>query len=281
MMSGRSWSEGYRFGFNGMEAEFENSTWDNHSLFRWYSSNLARWMSVDPEASIYPDISPYVSYLNSPIWFIDENGDSIKIFNSNNLKKPVLVVATDLYVADIILPNAFSFNGPELILDFEGTNKSDAFMVNFDAGFSLMGGAQVGVSLVFIEEGQDAGGVFLYRQGGPNIGAAIGAELVAGDIDFNEENSAGSQLNRFTFEGKSQGGGGGISTFSIRNTYAYTDGEWHYKPFMKRPDKVYEGVLTGVGIGGGGTYEFNDAALFSVVVDPPKNNGPKEKIAKE
>jgi len=44
---------------------------------RYYNSDLSIWLSVDPMASKYPSLSPYVYCANNPVKLVDPNGDSI------------------------------------------------------------------------------------------------------------------------------------------------------------------------------------------------------------
>ena len=44
---------------------------------RYYSSDLSIWLSVDPMASKYPSLSPYVYCADNPVKLVDPNGDSI------------------------------------------------------------------------------------------------------------------------------------------------------------------------------------------------------------
>ena len=44
---------------------------------RYYSSDLSIWLSVDPQASKYPSLSPYVYCANNPIKLVDPNGEEI------------------------------------------------------------------------------------------------------------------------------------------------------------------------------------------------------------
>ena len=53
-----------------------------HSLIRrfgsrYYSSDLSIWLSVDPMASKYPSLSPYVYCANNPVKLVDPNGEEI------------------------------------------------------------------------------------------------------------------------------------------------------------------------------------------------------------
>ena len=46
---------------------------------RYYSSDLSIWLSVDPMASKYPSLSPYVYCADNPVFFKDPNGDSVAV----------------------------------------------------------------------------------------------------------------------------------------------------------------------------------------------------------
>jgi hypothetical protein len=45
---------------------------------RYYDSEYGRFLSVDPEANIYPSISSYVYVADNPIIFVDPDGKKIK-----------------------------------------------------------------------------------------------------------------------------------------------------------------------------------------------------------
>ena len=44
---------------------------------RYYSSDLSIWLSVDPMASKYPSLSPYVYCADNPVKLVDPNGEDI------------------------------------------------------------------------------------------------------------------------------------------------------------------------------------------------------------
>ncbi len=53
-----------------------------HSLIRrfgsrYYSSDLSIWLSVDPQASKYPSLSPYTYCANNPVRCVDPNGEDV------------------------------------------------------------------------------------------------------------------------------------------------------------------------------------------------------------
>jgi RHS repeat-associated protein len=84
-MPGRAFSsESYRYGFNGKESDDEIKG-DGNSLdfgARIYDSRLGRWLSVDPLMAKYPDLTPYNFVANSPIAFVDVDGEDLYIYGS-------------------------------------------------------------------------------------------------------------------------------------------------------------------------------------------------------
>jgi RHS repeat-associated protein len=78
----REWKDSifsYRFGFGNAEKDDKNSGRGNTLNFgaRIYKPQLARWLSIDPFWREYPYASPYSFALNSPIYFIDPDGNVI------------------------------------------------------------------------------------------------------------------------------------------------------------------------------------------------------------
>ena len=47
---------------------------------RYYSSDLSIWLSVDPQASKYPSLSPYVYCANNPVRVVDPDGEDYDVF---------------------------------------------------------------------------------------------------------------------------------------------------------------------------------------------------------
>jgi RHS repeat-associated protein len=83
MMPGRKYSAngGYRYGFNGKEKGDEIVSDDYDFGARIYDGRFARWLSVDPLQSKYPDLSPYNFAANSPLNAIDPDGKIIIFIN--------------------------------------------------------------------------------------------------------------------------------------------------------------------------------------------------------
>lgn len=91
----RSYSSGvYRYGFNGMEKDKDDegmggggSTYDYG--FRIYNPNLGKFLSVDPLAKKYPELTPYQFTSNMPIWAIDLDGlEACVAINGKNTTGP-------------------------------------------------------------------------------------------------------------------------------------------------------------------------------------------------
>lgn len=88
-MPGRKYSSnsGYRYGFNGKEND--NSTGEGNLDFgaRIMDVRLGRWLSVDLFQIKYPALSPYNYCDNSPISFIDLDGNVIGNPNDPEVKR--------------------------------------------------------------------------------------------------------------------------------------------------------------------------------------------------
>ena len=123
-------TEGYRYGFNGMEMDNEvrenpttgtvgtGNSYTTH--FRQYDPRSGRWWSVDPLASKYPQWSPYPAFTNNPIMYVDQDGreprwgqlanldrllgDMWKAFNAKNVITATisakLAAMSDYFAAD-------------------------------------------------------------------------------------------------------------------------------------------------------------------------------------
>jgi RHS repeat-associated protein len=77
-MPGRAMAgAGYRYGFQGMERDDDLKGRGNSytTEFRQYDARVGRWLSVDPEGTRFPEVSPYVAHLNNSNQFIDRDGD--------------------------------------------------------------------------------------------------------------------------------------------------------------------------------------------------------------
>ena len=92
--------DAYRYGFNGHEKCDEVKGSVNHLLFGdyGYDPRTGRRWNIDPKTKKYPDLSPYATFNNNPIFFTDPNGQEpikpsatslsglIKVLNSKNVE---------------------------------------------------------------------------------------------------------------------------------------------------------------------------------------------------
>lgn len=148
VMKGREWtdisaSSRYRYGFNGKEKINEISGEGNDIDFgaRISDSRLGRWMSTDPMASKYPDLSPYNFCANNSILYLDPDGKEIRIyyrkgwglFRKNYVvydptkpyaSNPKLTKEQNKYIEDVTgsLNQAVSYGGTE-VTDLVTTKK--------------------------------------------------------------------------------------------------------------------------------------------------------------
>ncbi|WP_121356788.1 RHS repeat-associated core domain-containing protein [Flavisolibacter nicotianae] len=86
---------GYRYGFNGKEKDNEIKGEGNSLDFgaRIYDPRLGRWFSDDPKSSKYPSYSPYIYSANSPITFIDQDGEDWIVSTSTDKKTGVTTIS--------------------------------------------------------------------------------------------------------------------------------------------------------------------------------------------
>ena len=54
---------------------------------RYYNSDLSIWLSVDPQASKYPSLSPYAYCANNPIKLVDPNGEEWYVNQDGYIKE--------------------------------------------------------------------------------------------------------------------------------------------------------------------------------------------------
>lgn len=57
-----------------------------------YDSRLGRWMSVDPLAIKYPSFSPFNFVVNSPIMYVDPNGEEVYLYTTIGTKNKTKVL---------------------------------------------------------------------------------------------------------------------------------------------------------------------------------------------
>ena len=90
-MPTRTWSDPnskYKYGFNGKEKDNDFNVDGGSYDFgaRIYDSRLGRWLACDGESGEYESLSPYNFCANSPIFYIDVDGNRIVIHYKEPLK---------------------------------------------------------------------------------------------------------------------------------------------------------------------------------------------------
>lgn len=101
---------------------------------RIYDGRIGRWWSMDPKHSKYPGVSSFVSFVNSPILFIDPNGEELWI--SGHTKHAMADLRS-------VLPTQY---GPYLQVSYEGQvywdlekfNNDGKIFVATDPGIELI-----------------------------------------------------------------------------------------------------------------------------------------------
>ena len=104
------------FKFTGKERD-EESGYDYFGA-RYYTSNLSMWLSVDPLADKYPNISPYAYCAWNPMKYVDPDGRKIVIgtwygrvlakFGVNNFERQTMANLKELKAMSPILNTAIS-----------------------------------------------------------------------------------------------------------------------------------------------------------------------------
>jgi RHS repeat-associated protein len=83
LLPGRNYSSStYAFGFNGMrkDDEIHGATGTSYDFgARLYDPRVGRWLSLDPLAKKYPNVSPYVFAEGNPIYFNDPTGKDAEV----------------------------------------------------------------------------------------------------------------------------------------------------------------------------------------------------------
>ena len=71
----------WTFTFSAKEKDLE--TGFSYFGSRYYNSDLSIWLSVDPQASKYPSLSPYVYCADNPVKLVDPNGEDVLLIGKH------------------------------------------------------------------------------------------------------------------------------------------------------------------------------------------------------
>jgi RHS repeat-associated protein len=111
----------YKYKYNGKELQDELGLNFYDYGARNYDPALGRWMNVDPHSENYYSISPYASFVNNPVFFIDPTGEDITFWQINAKSGEWEQVSF----------NKLDKNVQKGILDFGKTKEGYTFLASF------------------------------------------------------------------------------------------------------------------------------------------------------
>jgi RHS repeat-associated protein len=90
-------SGNYRYGFNGKEKDNELKGDGNSYNFgmRIYNPRVGKWLSKDPKFQKYPHFSPYCAFANNPNYYIDPEGDTLRVAGNISQAKSDVIASVD------------------------------------------------------------------------------------------------------------------------------------------------------------------------------------------
>ncbi len=147
-LDGRTMQDGfYRYSFQGQEHDDEVKGNGNSytTEFRQYDPRVGRWLSIDLLKAEYPMMSPYISFDNNPIYFVDPLG--LEGVNPGDPEKTV--------------------NHPEIKVTAKASGKSDTF-------FNKIGNFFRQIKSEIIEFGKQVGAF------GAGVSNAVGSNNLLG-----------------------------------------------------------------------------------------------------
>ena len=144
-LDGRTVSGGYRYGYQGSEKDNETKGKGNSNTteFRQLDPRLGRWLSRDAHESKYPAVSSYVYGLNSPLMFMDNDGnDAIVTVQQNPQGGGTITISSVVYITGKAASpeKALEFTEKAAMVYKSGTfTKGDnQYTINFDVQFKYV-----------------------------------------------------------------------------------------------------------------------------------------------
>jgi RHS repeat-associated protein len=166
-----SFSSSYRFNAK----ELDQETGNYYYGARYYHPKWSVWLSVDPLASKYPSMSPYVFTGNNPIMLVDPDGRKIYLAQmSNAVRSKVLndlklitgldlQVGNDGYLSYAINKTAQNYSGTarKLLISIIENQEEDNIVDTFsNSGSNAQNNVEPGLALINIDPNQIDG--FIY-----------------------------------------------------------------------------------------------------------------------
>ncbi|WP_338794279.1 RHS repeat-associated core domain-containing protein [Bernardetia sp. MNP-M8] len=150
----------YRYGFNGMEKDWDIAVGKTDFGGRIYDEVTGRWFSCDPLEYKYPSTSTYNFAVNNPLYFIDIDGEDIVIVGKNgssiSVKTSLIDFTADASTLGFDFGGNFKFEGADMLeaaLDiagiFDPTGSVDAISTVYYAQKGDTGNAFIsGISMI-------------------------------------------------------------------------------------------------------------------------------------
>lgn len=216
LMPGRNYSSGdYRFGFNGKEMDNEIDGVTGSKLdfgARIYDSRLGRFLSVDPLANSFPSLGPYQYANNSPIYLIDEDGESGVAYKTAQINaatgNPILKVVSNVYLygegataarataMKTEVNTQYNNGGNYFTADVDGVTYDVVFEINVETlglGDALQGISEANAENNYYQVDDGLGGSYTLTGNAPYPGGNTGY-LGTEQLD-NGTNNASHELN--------------------------------------------------------------------------------------
>lgn len=134
----------YRYGFNGMESDFEakNVTGGSYDFgARMYDPRIGRWMKTDNKSGLYPGYSDYSFSLNSPLQYNDPDGNIVRWKVERGYKKIIKAELKVLHGSKIYRKMMRKLRWTMAVTEIRGQHLGG----NFEPGKeSYIGGSMVG-----------------------------------------------------------------------------------------------------------------------------------------
>ena len=139
---------------------------------RYYSSDLSVWLSVDPMASKYPSLSPYVYCADNPVKLVDPNGEYLEVADNDDTHNDLLSIVGKTHRDRVI----FNKDG-SISVNMEGLSQES---IDKDIGLSLINDMVNSDYKYYFETSDDA---FLCNQSGKRTCESIATEKFRGVVN--------------------------------------------------------------------------------------------------
>jgi RHS repeat-associated protein len=258
-------SGGYRFGYQGYEAENEvNGNGNSYTTeFRQLDPRLGRWLSVDLLAMKFPSISPYVFCNDNPVYFVDSDGRAPQDWFLNQKTGKLIYIKGESEITQDFLNkikspfsvsdykrvgNDYMFGKslPVSLPKFDGTNQLDKDFLVVHQDFT-----EILMEYVGLEKAQEVNIVEKRFVSGGSMGA--GEDITSTNYSIQEvgvtkiDYVKPSELNKKRDLKKNEYYGRYSSITSVEYTLTKPYGQKNSETSYFEYQKTYDNVKTGAG----------------------------------